>query len=190
MKQHPEITAQTRQNLIDAFWELYCTRRIEKITVKEITTKAGYNRGTFYEYFTDVYDALEQIENSLLPNLRSHKHKHVVEPDIMIHIKHFAKIFEERSKYYVVLLGDNGDPAFQSKLRDRFRDVLKHFYSQHSASENFTFDYTTEYTIEYAIGAIIGVMNYGFRQENQMSIEEMLQLIYNLMYNGVMKKGK
>ena len=47
MNKQPHITTQTKQNLIDAFWALYCEQRIEKITVKEITNKAGYNRGTF-----------------------------------------------------------------------------------------------------------------------------------------------
>ncbi|QNO15346.1 TetR/AcrR family transcriptional regulator [Alkalicella caledoniensis] len=69
MNKRTEITAQTKQNLMDAFWNLYCEKRIEKITVKEITNKAGYNRGTFYEYFTDVYNVLDEIENSLIPSL-------------------------------------------------------------------------------------------------------------------------
>lgn len=69
MKKQSEVTAQTKQNLVGAFWSLYCEKRIEKITVKEITLKAGYNRGTFYEYFTDVYDVLEQIEKSLIPTI-------------------------------------------------------------------------------------------------------------------------
>ena len=64
MKKQPEITVQTKQNLTDAFWQIYCTKRIDKITVRDITTKAGYNRGTFYEYFRDVYDVLEQIGTS------------------------------------------------------------------------------------------------------------------------------
>ena len=68
MKKQPELTAQTKENLMEAFWQIYCEKRIEKITVKEITMKAGYNRSTFYEYFTDVYDVLEQIENSLIPS--------------------------------------------------------------------------------------------------------------------------
>ena len=69
MKKQSKVTAQTKKNLINAFWSLYCEKRIEKITVKEITQKAGYNRGTFYEYFTDIYDVLEQIEESLVPSL-------------------------------------------------------------------------------------------------------------------------
>ena len=48
MNKQPEITAQTKQNFVDAFWELYKKYSIEKITVKQITDKAGYNRATFY----------------------------------------------------------------------------------------------------------------------------------------------
>ena len=42
MNKQPEITMQTKRNLMDAFWQLYCKKRIEKITVKEITTRACY----------------------------------------------------------------------------------------------------------------------------------------------------
>jgi AcrR family transcriptional regulator len=73
MKHNPEITAQTRKNLMDAFWHIYSKEGIEKTSVREIVGKAGYNRCTFYEYFTDVYDVLEQIEASILPNIEKHQ---------------------------------------------------------------------------------------------------------------------
>ncbi len=57
----------TKQRIIDAFWSLYESTRIEKITVKEICTKANINRSTFYEYFSDAYMLLETIEDSLIP---------------------------------------------------------------------------------------------------------------------------
>ncbi|URN86257.1 TetR/AcrR family transcriptional regulator [Acetobacterium wieringae] len=56
----------TRQNLIDSFWLLYCQKNIEKITVKEICEIAGYNRSTFYVYFNDVYEILEEIEEQTI----------------------------------------------------------------------------------------------------------------------------
>lgn len=185
MKEHSEITAQTRQNLMDSFWELYCIKRIEKITVKEITTNAGYNRGTFYEYFTDVYDILERIEDSLLPDLSNHHPKNILaESDVMLHINHFVKIYQERSKYYVILLGDNGDPSFQGKIRNLLRSLLDELFSTNSHVDDFILDYT----IEYTISAMIGVLNYGFKREKNPPIEKLIQLIYNLMYNGVMEK--
>ena len=183
MKQNTEITVQTRQNLIDAFWQLYCIKRIEKITVKDIATKAGYNRSTFYEYFTDVYDILEQIEKSVLPDLSGH-HTFSPEIDVMQHFNQFANIYMERSKYYVVLLGENGDPAFQGKIKNILTPVLKQFYVNNSHVDDFELDYT----IEYTISAMLGVLNYGFRRDNNPPIEKLILLIYSLMSEGVMKK--
>ena len=56
----------TKQALQEAFWELYKNKSIEKISVREITERAGYNRGTFYLYYKDVYDILEQSEQLLI----------------------------------------------------------------------------------------------------------------------------
>jgi len=56
MNKHPEITAQTRENLMQAFWSLYRQKKIDTISIKEITATAGYHRSTFYEYFVDIYD--------------------------------------------------------------------------------------------------------------------------------------
>ena len=48
MNKRHDITAQTKQNLIDAFWQLYCLRPISQITVRDVVQRAGYNRSTFY----------------------------------------------------------------------------------------------------------------------------------------------
>lgn len=56
----------TRQNLIDAFWQLYRYKSIDKISVKEVCMIAGYNRSTFYAYFKDVYEILEDIEENTI----------------------------------------------------------------------------------------------------------------------------
>ena len=69
MKKQPEITEATRKDFIYAFCEYYKERPIDKITVKEISEKAGYSRVTFYNYFKDPYDLLNQIEEEFVSNL-------------------------------------------------------------------------------------------------------------------------
>ena len=54
MNKRPELTEQTKRNLRTAFWSLYAQKPLEKISVREITALAGYNRGTFYLYYQDV----------------------------------------------------------------------------------------------------------------------------------------
>ena len=47
--------------LAESFKELVYKRPIEKITIKEITDKAGVIRPTFYHHFQDKYELLEWI---------------------------------------------------------------------------------------------------------------------------------
>ncbi|MBC8080876.1 MAG: TetR/AcrR family transcriptional regulator [Gorillibacterium sp.] len=184
MKKQPELTAQTKKNLTDAFWQIYCTKRIDKITVKEITAKAQYNRGTFYEYFIDVYDVLEQIEDSLLPKLEELPPLNTPRDTQALPLGDFIKMYEEHSKYYIVLLGDNGDPSFLNKLKNNLKPKLKQMLITQGAPDNFELDYT----IEFTLAAMIGVLSYWYKQENKPPTEKLLNLIHDIMHEGVMKK--
>ena len=182
MKHNSQISAQTKKNLMDSFWNLYSEEGIEKISVREIVSKAGYNRSTFYEYFTDVYDVLEQIESSILPDLEKHQN---VKLGFTLPLNHFTEVYNRNKKYFVVLLGKDGDPSFQDKYKNVYKTLMRpHLQSLY---EN---DFILECTMEYAISAMIGVMTYCYTQEEDPDIEKMLQLLWNLMNNGVMKNFK
>lgn len=183
MKKQPDITAQTRQNLIDAFWSLYCEKRIEKITVKEITQKAGYNRGTFYEYFTDVYDMLEQIEQSLIPTIEELPPIAMPNQSMGMPLGMFMTLYEKNSKYYSVLLGDNGDPAFASKLKNSTKPIIIKALAENKELDTIEFDFV----LEYVLSAMIGIMSYWFRQNKVLPAEKLVALMYELMENGVTK---
>jgi AcrR family transcriptional regulator len=178
MNKQPEITMRTRKYLIDAFWQIYCEKRIEKITIKDITTKAGYNRGTFYEYFTDVYDVLEQIEASLLPDLGKHK-AIMMDMTNYLPLKHLIEVYSRNKKYFVVLLGKNGDPAFHEKLKTTYKALLRPRLQSLGSD-----DFILECTLEYVISAFIGVMTYCFTQEEDPDVQKMVQFLWNLMNEG------
>lgn len=180
MNKQPKITAQTRQNLIDAFWEIYTVKRIEKITVKEITAKAGYNRGTFYEYFTDVYHLLDELENSLIPTIDELPAYTTSAGDSLgLPLENFLQLYEHHSKYYSVLLGANGDPAFSSKLKQQIKaSLVEHF--REKAQDPLELDYT----LEYVLSAMVGIMSYWFNQQQNISKERLMDLIRNLSKNG------
>ncbi|KAB3535263.1 TetR/AcrR family transcriptional regulator [Alkaliphilus pronyensis] len=181
MKKRPEITAQTRQNLIDSFWLLYCEKRIENITVKEITQKAGYNRGTFYEYFTDIYDVLEQLEASLIPSLDELPQFTIQNQTMGMPLDMLMKLYEKNSKYYSVLLGDNGDPGFASKLKTSIKPILKQELIQYNDLDPIEFDFI----LEYILSAMIGIMSYWFRNDKKLPAEDLIRLIQDIMTNGV-----
>lgn len=184
MKKQPVVTALTRQNLIDAFWALYCEKRIEKITVKEITQKAGYNRGTFYEYFSDVYDVLEKLEESLIPAIHELPPISIANQNTGMPLDMFMNLYERNSKYYSVLLGDKGDPAFATKLKNSTKPVIKQAFNEKYNIDPIEFDFI----LEFVLSAMIGIMSYWFRENKILPAESLVSLMYDLMENGIMQR--
>jgi len=169
---------------MDAFWDLYSKEGIKKTSVREIVGKAGYNRSTFYEYFTDVYDVLEQIEASILPDIEKHQDI-MMDMDLHLPLKHLTEVYSRNKKYFGVLLGKNGDPAFQEKIKNVYKALLRPHFQSLGAD-----DFILECALEYAISAILGVMTYCFTREEDPDIEKMVQLLWSLMNDGVMKNFK
>ena len=137
MKKQPHITEQTKTCLRDAFWQLYSEKPIEKITIKEITELAGYNRGTFYLYYNDVYDILSQIENDILDNIRLAVDiiQQKDPQDFTNNLSIFVELMQTYSKYSTVLLGEKGDPQFTSHLKEIIWPLVHRFiipFNDHS----------------------------------------------------------
>ena len=52
------------------FVSLLKQKPLNKITVKEICEAAEINRATFYRYYLDVFDLMEQLEGEILKELQ------------------------------------------------------------------------------------------------------------------------
>lgn len=70
MKKQPEVTDATREAFVNAFFQLAKTKSINRITIREITSLAGYNRTTFYRYFEDVYALVEYAEDEFMQTIQ------------------------------------------------------------------------------------------------------------------------
>jgi AcrR family transcriptional regulator len=176
------ITAHTKQNLIDAFWVLYCQKPLAQITVKEIVTRAGYNRSTFYEYFPDVTAVLSAIEDTLIPTIDTLPPFVGESYTIGMPIAQFLQLYQQNAKFYLVLLGENGDPAFVTKLKNSIKPTVLHFYQIHT-----TYDAVQrEVVVEFILSALIGVMSYWFRQQQPLPQDQLLALMHQLMTKGAM----
>ena len=116
-RKNPELTGQTIRNIKEAFWKLYEEKPIEKISVKQITDLAGYNRATFYLYFSSVRDVRDQIEDDLIARRDAmldasvHDGKLDITPEL-------TALPVALSRYGKVLLGPHGDPKFVERAEE------------------------------------------------------------------------
>jgi AcrR family transcriptional regulator len=184
MKKQPDITERTRQNLVDAFWSLYSSKRIDNITVREITSQAGYNRGTFYEYFRDVYDVLEYIEERSLPTIDELPPWKELDDNSPDFFESIMELYREKFYYYQVLLGEKGDPMFQRKLKDNLKSSIIDSISQKGSVDLVEVDLI----LEYILSGMIGILIYSFEKKPDLTNEQVISTLYKLFQNDVFMK--
>ena len=116
MKKQPEITDKTRQAFINVFCDLYSQKPIEKISIQEIANKSGYNRSTFYQYFTDIYELLDYVEESILKSIK----EEMASRELSTHnFQDALQCLENTEEISVLkaLLGDYGSVHFLERLK-------------------------------------------------------------------------
>ena len=179
MKKQPEITAQTREKLIEAFGSLYSEQKIEHITIKELTDKAGYHRSTFYEYFVDIYDVLDQLEDALLKYIKVNVINRLdgeLSADLAQNI---AYLYDEKGEYLSVLFGEGGDPNFLNKVKALMRPVLVDTFG---LSEN---EIHTTYIFEFATSGIFAVVTHWYKNRKNLPSQELAGLVRSMLMGGV-----
>lgn len=175
----------TRENLIEAFWELYKDKPIEKITVKEITNRAGYNRGTFYAYFKDTYEVLKEIKESIMPSkdmiIYPIQRLERKEDLIFDTLNHSNDYFIDNQEKIIVLLGPEGDPSFVHELKIRTREILMEYLKDSDINE----PEKIQFIIEYHMSAIIGVFQLWVERGTSLDQAELEKLIEDISQDGV-----
>lgn len=125
----------TRVRIMDAFIDLMADRDFDTITVKSLVEKANITRGTFYLYFSDIYELVGYIENILLeempdlsPTARPRRDPRT--PPALAECKDNAweqawfEYYDKCSRYFNALLGPHGDQSFGGKVKKRIQAAL------------------------------------------------------------------
>ncbi|MGL4986506.1 MAG: TetR/AcrR family transcriptional regulator [Treponemataceae bacterium] len=176
---------QTKENIKQAFWQLYRENKIEKISVKQISTLAGYNRATFYTYYKDVYDLLDQIEVEILHGLRElifslvqtqitkgHQDSIVIDSHLT---NNFFTIFQDyytaNTLYLKTLLTGNASIKFSFKLKKMIKEFF--FLLLPSEIKNLP---TTEYIVEGLTAMQIGIFSLWFEKDGELPFETLIDL--------------
>lgn len=122
--------ARTRAILHKALIEVLEEKGPTRITVSDITEKAGLNRSTFYLHYTDAIDLLERVKADIWAGL-SERMKNLNPYDYLSYaVKNepdpaMVKVIEyygEHANFFKVILGPNGDPAFAVRIKNFLKE--------------------------------------------------------------------
>ena len=177
MKKQPEMTDKTRQAFIHVFCDLYSQKPIEKISIQEIANKSGYNRSTFYQYFTDIYALLDYVEENVLKSIR----EEMASRELSTHSFQDALQCLENAEEILILkalLGDYGSVHFVERLKREipFERLIVNLP---------THDILAPYLMEFYISTLISMFRLWIRNGKDLSSEEFVKLIDSLFANGI-----
>ena len=158
MRKRPEKTEQTKAELREAFWRLYAERPIGAITVQQVCDLAGYNRGTFYLHFHDLYEVLEGIEEAQLDGMTScveHCLPRIGGTDNkLVKVAALTEVmrYYERNKPYIQVLLGQDHPDFIVRLKDRLKPLWReHVVGDASGRSEREIDLMLEYALSGAL---------------------------------------
>lgn len=133
--------------LAESFKELAAGAAIDKITIKEITDKAGVIRPTFYNHFQDKYELLEwiirtEILDPIIPLIRE---GYLHEGLILI----FANLQKEKA-FYTKVVRLEGQHSCENITRKFIKEILFTFINEKAgkrtaAKKGLTVDLIAEY---------------------------------------------
>ena len=117
------------QLLAESFKELACRRPVEKITIKEITDRAGVIRPTFYYHFQDKYELLEWIiQHDLIEPVRP-----FIDSGMAIQAMTFLFLnIEKEKEFYKMASRLEGQNSFVGIAQRCIQALLLEVFEEHS----------------------------------------------------------
>jgi len=178
MKQEERREA-TRRALIDAFWREYIHPGRTHVTVSALCAITGFNRSTFYEYFTDIADVLNQAEEELLDELvgsaAAYRDSHVK-----------GEPYDSMFGFYLAnahkldtLLGANGDPSIRRRIIAVLTPVIADGLEVPKAEPQ------VRAAIGFMLTAILSALTSSHEDPTGPALNEAIALTKSFVYHGI-----
>lgn len=181
----------TKAAIREALVALIGEKGFDALSIKDITTKAGINRGTFYLHYKDKFDLLDQtleditrdIESILLEiaNLSAADFINGQTPSATI-----AKLFEyfnANAPLIQAILTTKGNFALQTQIKKiMWHNLFEKNYATFIKKENLLVP--SKYLVSYIAAAHFGVIQEWLENGRRETPEEMAKILSNLTIRG------
>ncbi len=124
----------TKKAIISTFLQLLSKYSLDKITVKDIVEKCGINRNTFYYYYKDIYDLIEDIFRIEIQSIRENSGNQTS--------------FQGELQQGISIILEN-KAAFAHLYHSRSREIIEKYLDD--ISESFTKRYVEQKALELSI---------------------------------------
>ena len=175
----------SKESLKNSLIKLMKEKPVNHITVKEIVSTADLNRSTFYNYYCDIPDMLEKLEeelyNEFLHILELHITKEGITHDIYNEAHKFIEdmcdVIKENVEFCKCVFSKNGDISFLFKLEEL---VENHIKDQLREEFDGKMDHLA-YVYSFVKSGYIGILKSWIKGGCVESSQEIAHLTFNLV---------
>jgi AcrR family transcriptional regulator len=186
---YDEMIKKTKENIQMSFLQLLKEKDFLKVSVRDITTAANINRGTFYLHYQDKYDLINQMEESLLIGLE--KHLENLKPDILLikaekgqismHAVEVFRYIQMNADFFKIFLGGNNLLGFHKRFKQFF---INHFIEKTIENAVIFSDLTIprNYLSSFATSAFLGLVEQWLENDLAESPSEMAEMYIQIIF--------
>lgn len=194
MEKKTDLRVIRTKNLIrNTFLQLLEEKDFDEITVRDLTTRAEINRGTFYVHYKDKNELMWECQQEIMLGMSEIAKKNLQNITMDSEDNSGEKpqspavtIFEflnENKVMMKALLGPKGDITFQTKLRDFLWKTLMDD-TEHGVFNKENLLVPEEYIASYIAFAHIGVIQKWLEKGSKESPREMARILSTINLNG------
>ena len=175
----------TRRQLRECLITLLKEKKVQDITVRELTDMADLNRGTFYLHYKDVFDLLEKTEAELQEDFNQLVCKHDAvdlkqRPSVIFN--EIYSLVYDNADLIEILLGENGDLNFVNRLKQLIREkCLKDWMEVFRSGNAAAFDAF----FSFIVSGCIRLVQYWLQTGLKETPEQMAKLTEHIITKGI-----
>ena len=185
MNNNDRRVKRTKKALYEALLTLLDQKSINEITVTELTNLADVNRATFYFYYTDLIDMLQQIQNEAYEEFTAVIQKATIEVSSIEGFTEYAERVFTYCKENEQLVRFIVNNDINNRLYTYIRQLM--LTNIPNTKEIFSEDNPARYISNYVINAMIGVCLDWMDDGMKISPRDLADLCANVYINGSYK---
>jgi len=185
MNNNDRRVKRTKKALYDALLILLKKKTINEITVTELTTLADVNRATFYFYYTDLIDMLQQIQNEAFESFKEVIQKATISVSTIEGFTEYAERLLNYCKENEALVRFIVNNDINNQLYTYIRQLM--LTNIPNTKEIFGENNPAKFISNYVINAMIGVCFDWMDDGMKIPPRDLAELCANVYINGSYK---
>lgn len=172
--------ARTRRSLQEALFDLAREHGLDEISIADIADRAGVNRSTFYQHYSDkdtlLADAIDAVVEQAGTEIPALAEVTLDPPPILID---YLRHVEENAAVYTRIFGEHGSPVVVARLRERIQAIVIDAVAT-SHADTFT-GIPPDVLAAGLSGSVLGVLEVWLARDPRPPVETAVEWLWKVL---------